>query len=90
MKAWVIQENGTWVVQGAEYDLVAQGGSREDAIQCWRLCVRGTIELDKRNGHEPLKSYPPAPAFYRRMFGEPEEIDIMGPLPERFRVTKAA
>ena len=86
MKAWVIQENGTWVVQGADHDIVAQGRAREDAIQCWRLCVRGTIALAEKHGTQGLESYPPAPRFYWNRFGPPEEIDITGSLPERYRV----
>jgi len=88
MKAWVIQENGAWVVQGADHDIVAQGHDREDAIQVWRLCVCGTMELNKRVGREPLVTYPPAPAFYWRILGEPEEIDINGALPERARIQR--
>lgn len=86
MTAWIIQEIQTWVVQGAQYDIVAQGRDRDDAIRCWRLCVRGAIELDKRAGREPLQTYSPAPGFYWKRFGQPEEIDILGPLPERHRV----
>lgn len=85
MRAWIIQENGTWVVQGADHDIVAQGRDREDAIQVWRLCVRGTIALAEQRGAEPLESFPPASSFYWKRFGNPEEIDINGPLPERCR-----
>lgn len=85
MSVWILNENGTWVVQGNEYDIVAQGYTQDEALRRWRLCMRGTMELNKRRGREPFYGVPPAPAFYRKHFGEPVEVDVYGPLPSESR-----
>lgn len=76
MTAWIINENGTWVVQGAERDIAAQGETVDQALCRWRLCMRGTMALNQREGRQPFYGIPPAPQFYWRTFGEPVDVDI--------------
>lgn len=86
MTAWIINENGAWVVQGAEHVITAQGETADQAMRRWRLCIRGTMTLNQREGREPFHNVPSAPQLYWRTFGEPVDIDIYGALPEESRV----
>ena len=86
MRAWIIKEHEAFVVQGADCDIVAQGATEDQAFRRWRLCVRGTMALNERDGKEPFENIPAAPNFYWREFGEPMEIDLNGPLPEENKI----
>lgn len=67
MRVLLLNENGTVVLQGIEYDIAAQGKTREEAEGNFRRTVAGQVHLDRLQGKEPLSTCPPMPDYYRKM-----------------------
>lgn len=76
MRALLLNENGTVVLQGIEYDIVAQGKTREEAEETFRRTVAGQVHLDRLQGKEPLAGCPPMPDYYRKL--NAPEIEVSG------------
>ena len=80
----IFKEDGFWVAQGLEYDLVAQGPSLDQVEKNFVQTLVSQILIDLKNGKEPLVDFGPAPEECIRHFNETriyvkdsrKEIDI--------------
>lgn len=62
----LMKENDIYAAVCLERDIVAQGYTREDAVEAWRKTMMGQIALDKKyHPDEPLLSNTPVtPLWY--------------------------
>ena len=78
----VFQEDGFWIAQGLEYDIVAQGCSLDQVEENFIQTLVSQILIDSRDGKEPLADFQPASEECIKHFDEArtmrfrEEIDI--------------
>lgn len=68
-----LDEGKTWIAQGLEYDIAAQGKTLKEAQEAFNRMFITKIILDLNNGVDPLSQLSEAPEEYQQMFNETEE-----------------
>ena len=63
----ILQEEGWWVAQCLEYDIVAQAKTKELAQSEFLNVFCGRIEIAQELGIDPFEDVPPPPSYYRRL-----------------------
>ena len=79
----LFKEGDHWVAQGLEYDVAAQGRSREETKAAFQRTFIGRLLFDVERGREPLKGVERAPAQYWKVFAELTEHEKTLSAPER-------
>jgi hypothetical protein len=60
----LIQEDGAWSAQCLEYDICAQGSTRQESLERFHKTALGQTVLDYREGKRPFEGLRPAPFIY--------------------------
>jgi len=69
------QEDGRWIAHCLEFDLLGDGATQEDALQCLKGAIQ--TQIDAVVDHDSLESlYFPAEGKYFRMYAEGREIAL--------------
>lgn len=89
IRAVAFQEGGVWIVQGVEYDIVAQTDDPLEAPTAFLRAVVDTAMINARHGRRGLDQIKAAPPRFRTMFeqanktladiNEPADLDDMSP-----------
>jgi hypothetical protein len=56
--------DSSWVAQGLDYDIAAQGESIGEALGNFQAVFQGQVALDLQKGREPLAGKKAAPPWY--------------------------
>lgn len=75
----ICKENEVYAAQCLEHDVCAQGDTREQALERFRLTLMGEIALEKHYRGKTenfLATFPPAPLFYWRNFKDVELVTV--------------
>lgn len=93
IKAVAYQEDGAWIAQGVDYDIVAHAYDVLDLADAFARAVVENIMISEHLGRDPRKSLPRAPHEFRLMYEE--SLVEMKPLgghgaDVRLRVAQAA
>ncbi len=70
INAVAFRQNGLWVAQCLEYNLVSCAESLEELPNELLDQILGQIEADTESGHEPFWAFKPAPQRYWDMFAK--------------------
>lgn len=68
IRAVAFREGDVWVVQGVEYDIVAQTEDPADAPEAFARAVISTILVNRKLGRDGLEKINAAPDRFREMF----------------------
>lgn len=64
IRVLVFRQQGQWVAQCLEHDLVAQAPSEDEVMSSFIRLFKSRLIRDLNSGREPLKTLPPAPARF--------------------------
>ncbi len=82
IRAVAFKEGDVWVIQGIDYDVVAQTKDPLDAPVAFLQTLISTMLINKRLGRTGLDKIQPAPDRFRKMFDRATvELSPAGPLP---------
>lgn len=82
INAVVFQEDGTWIIQGIEYDIAAHSEKLDDAPTVFMRALLENVCITQHLGKQPLQGIGPAPDRFRRMFeASVSEIRAVEPPP---------
>ena len=70
INAVAFPEGETWVVQGIEYDIVAEATSASKVAEAFARAIVETVCISQELGREPLAGIGPAPEHYKELFEE--------------------
>lgn len=70
INAVAFPEGETWVVQGIEYDIVAEAGSPSQIAAAFVKAVVENLCISEELGKEPLAGIGRAPAHFKELFDE--------------------
>ena len=68
IRVLVFRQDGQWVAQCLEHDLVAQAPSDDEVMGSFIRLFKARLLRDLSMGAEPLKSLPPAPSKFIEMW----------------------
>ena len=87
-------QEGLWVAQGIQYDIVATARSVPDLRKAFVRQVQANLALNAKLGREGLDGIPPAPEAYRRLWEQAEvKLEPLPPHPQNnidMRLAEAA
>jgi hypothetical protein len=66
----LLQEYGTWIAQGLDYDITGHGADITAAIENFGRTFLGQAIVDITHGEKPLVTVKRAPRFYWQRFDE--------------------
>jgi hypothetical protein len=66
--------DSSWVAQGLDYDMAAQGESIGEALENFQAVFQGQVALDLQKGREPLTGKKQAPSWYWRALEEAKPL----------------
>ncbi len=69
MKVLILQEEGWWVAQGLEYDIVMTGDTMEEALTEFVKALNARLRICKKEGVDPF-DIPEAPSFLWNLFNK--------------------
>lgn len=93
IKAVAYQEDGAWIAQGVDYDIVAHSQDVLDLADAFARAVVENIMISEHMGKDPRKTLPRAPKEFRLMYESGQmEMKPLGHLGAdvRLRVAQAA
>lgn len=80
IRAVAFQEGDAWVVQGIEYDVVAQASNLDDAPAAFLKTLVSTILINRKLKRSDWEGIRPAPVKFRRMFEQARvELNLLNP-----------
>lgn len=68
ISAVAYEEGGHWIVQGLEYDIIAQADSLPDAHDAFAIKILAEVGISLDLDREPLEGIEPAPTEFWTMF----------------------
>lgn len=82
IRAVAFREGDIWVIQGIDYDVVAQTNDPLDAPVAFLKTLISTILVNQHLGRKGMEKIKPAPDRFREMFERATvELTPTGPLP---------
>lgn len=69
----LIRDDNAWSIQCLEYDIAAQGATKEEAEDAFEKTFLGQIYLDIHENREPLEGIEKAPKIFWDMFQKAEQ-----------------
>jgi hypothetical protein len=66
---------GTWVAQALEYDIAAQGPTKEGAVEALLRILEAQVRFDCRHNREPLACFCAAPHQYWNAFARATPLE---------------
>ena len=82
MRAVAFKEGDVWVIQGIEYDVVAQTADIFQAPIAFLKILVSTMLINQKLGRGLLSGLKPAPERFRAMYDEATmELNPIGPMP---------
>ncbi len=82
IRVLLLKGQESWIAQGLEYNIAAQGDTVREAKEAFLQTVVGQIAIDRQFGQEALEGISPAPREYWEQFQEAERVPDPVELPE--------
>ena len=71
-----LDEDKTWIAQGLEYDIAAQGKTLKESQEVFERMLATKIVVDLKNGIEPLSQLSEAPEEYINFFNDNSSVQL--------------
>lgn len=68
VSAVVYEEDGIWIIQGIDHDIVATAKNQEEITKSFAKAIIANLEINRQLGREGLSGIPEAPAKFKEVF----------------------